>query len=132
MKQYMLLFSLGPVQSFIAQARKTRDLWLGSFLLSTLMEAGMEGLKGEFIYPTKQRIKGIIPDLPNKYIVIFNDLKDAQSAVNDSIEQIYKRWNTIRHGVWNEIVDPFATSETDAIWKRQSNPEAFFEIFWVI
>ncbi len=30
-KEFMLMFSLGPVQPFIAQARKTRDLWLGSF-----------------------------------------------------------------------------------------------------
>ncbi|MBA5248658.1 MAG: hypothetical protein FE834_03865, partial [Gammaproteobacteria bacterium] len=28
-----LHFSLGPVQGFIGQARRTRDLWAGSFLL---------------------------------------------------------------------------------------------------
>ncbi len=39
--QHMLMFSLGPVQPFIEQARKTRDLWLGSFLLAKLMEAAM-------------------------------------------------------------------------------------------
>jgi len=31
-----LLFHLGPVQDFIAQARSTRDLWSGSYLLSWL------------------------------------------------------------------------------------------------
>ncbi|MFA0748504.1 type III-B CRISPR-associated protein Cas10/Cmr2, partial [Fervidibacter sp.] len=31
-----LLFTIGPVQGFIAAARKTRDLWMGSFLLSYL------------------------------------------------------------------------------------------------
>jgi len=31
-----MLFTIGPVQSFIASARKTRDLWMGSFLLSYL------------------------------------------------------------------------------------------------
>jgi CRISPR-associated protein Cmr2 len=29
-----LLFQIGPVQDFIAQARSTRDLWSGSYLLS--------------------------------------------------------------------------------------------------
>ena len=29
-------FTLGPVQSFVAQARRTRDFWAGSFLLSWL------------------------------------------------------------------------------------------------
>ena len=28
--QYLFLFTIGPVQSFIAQARKTRDLYAGS------------------------------------------------------------------------------------------------------
>lgn len=26
-------FTLGPVQGFVAQARRTRDFWAGSFLL---------------------------------------------------------------------------------------------------
>ncbi len=32
-----LVFTIGPVQSFIATARKTRDLWMGSYLLSYLI-----------------------------------------------------------------------------------------------
>ncbi|QSR89207.1 type III-B CRISPR-associated protein Cas10/Cmr2 [Methylacidiphilum caldifontis] len=32
-----LLFQIGPVQEFIAQARKTKDLWSGSYLLSWLI-----------------------------------------------------------------------------------------------
>lgn len=35
-KPAFLLFQLGPVQEFIAQARSTRDLWSGSYLLSWL------------------------------------------------------------------------------------------------
>ncbi|GHO89427.1 type III-B CRISPR-associated protein Cas10/Cmr2 [Dictyobacter formicarum] len=33
---YLFLFHIGPVQSFIASARRTRDLWFGSQLLSDL------------------------------------------------------------------------------------------------
>jgi CRISPR-associated protein Cmr2 len=33
----LLLFSVGPVQDFIAAARSTRDLWSGSYLLSYLI-----------------------------------------------------------------------------------------------
>ena len=32
----LLLITIGPVQDFIAQARRTRDLWYGSHLLSEL------------------------------------------------------------------------------------------------
>ena len=41
----VLHFSLGPVQGFIAQARRTRDLWAGSVLLSWLI--GKAILAGE-------------------------------------------------------------------------------------
>jgi CRISPR-associated protein Cmr2 len=36
-----LLFTLGPVQEFIATARRTQDLWMGSYLLSYLTWQGM-------------------------------------------------------------------------------------------
>ncbi len=42
-----LKFQLGPVQEFIAQARSTRDLWSGSYLLSWLMAAGIKRLAEE-------------------------------------------------------------------------------------
>jgi CRISPR-associated protein Cas10/Cmr2 subtype III-B len=37
MSQSLLKLQIGPVQDFIAQARSTRDLWSGSYLLSWLM-----------------------------------------------------------------------------------------------
>jgi hypothetical protein len=40
----LLRFHLGPVQSFIAAARSTRDLWSGSFLLSWLVTTGLKTL----------------------------------------------------------------------------------------
>ena len=36
MTEHLLLIALGPVQDFIAQSRRTRDLWYGSHLLSEL------------------------------------------------------------------------------------------------
>ena len=33
----LLLFQLGPVQEFIAQAAEVADLWAGSYLLSSLI-----------------------------------------------------------------------------------------------
>src|SRR5437016_4767991 len=37
MNKSLLKLQIGPVQDFIAQARSTRDLWSGSYLLSWLM-----------------------------------------------------------------------------------------------
>lgn len=40
----MLLFQFGPVQEFIAQARSTRDLFSGSYLLSWLMAHALQAV----------------------------------------------------------------------------------------
>ena len=38
----LLLFQMGPVQEFIAQAATPSDLWAGSYLLSDLILAGIK------------------------------------------------------------------------------------------
>src|SRR6266566_9426740 len=84
-ERYMLMFSLGPVQTFIVQARKTRDLWLGSYLLAILMEAAMRGMSNVLVYPTTPTLEkgNNVPDLPNKYVALFDDLEVAKKAAGD-------------------------------------------------
>ncbi|MCX8518923.1 MAG: hypothetical protein ORN21_02145, partial [Methylophilaceae bacterium] len=36
---HLIVMTLGPVQDFIMRARRTRDLWFGSFLLSEMSKA---------------------------------------------------------------------------------------------
>ncbi len=133
MIQAMLLFSLGPVQSFIAQARKTRDLWLGSYLLSLLMEASMENIApSALIFPAMPSVQGTSADLPNKYIALFPDTASAQAVAERSEQQLKRRWLHICHNVWNKVLAQHSTTATRAIWERQTNPEHVFEIFWVI
>lgn len=40
-------FTLGPVQDFVSQARRTRDFWAGSFLLSWLSAVAMQSVKNQ-------------------------------------------------------------------------------------
>lgn len=54
MSEYVLILSVGPVQSMIAAARKSRDLWSGSALLSELAKACALELQqhgAELIFP---------------------------------------------------------------------------------
>lgn len=47
-------FSLGPVQGFVAAARRTRDLWVGSYLLSYLTGCAMDFILqhgGTIVFP---------------------------------------------------------------------------------
>ena len=46
--QYLFLFTIGPVQSFIAQARKTRDLYAGSKILGEIIDAAMKYAQKEY------------------------------------------------------------------------------------
>lgn len=51
-----LLMQVGPVQEFIAQARTTRDLWSGSYLLSWLVAHGIKAITDQIgpdcvVYP---------------------------------------------------------------------------------
>jgi CRISPR-associated protein Cmr2 len=71
MTNHLLLLSIGPVQSFIAQARKTQDLYAGSQLLSELIRIAMDELKTkypevDFIFPKPQDGKNI--SYPNRFI----------------------------------------------------------------
>ncbi|MDR1491132.1 MAG: type III-B CRISPR-associated protein Cas10/Cmr2 [Planctomycetaceae bacterium] len=53
-KKYLLAISIGPVQGFIAAARKTRDLWFGSHILSEIAKAAAREIVntgGELIFP---------------------------------------------------------------------------------
>ena len=39
MATYLYVLAVGPIQDFIAAARRTRDLWFGSHLLSEICKA---------------------------------------------------------------------------------------------
>jgi CRISPR-associated protein Cmr2 len=130
MTQSMLMFSLGPVQPFIAQARKTRDLWIGSLLLSRLMEAAMAGITEQIIFPTRQVVEGI-PDIPNKYVALFSSPGEAQRAAEGSTARIKAQWEHISDTVWNNVIG-IDDETTSAIWHRQTDFDHLFEIYWAI
>jgi CRISPR-associated protein Cmr2 len=59
MTQHLLILTLGPVQDFIKQARRTRDLWFGSHVLSELSRAAARSIAGvqgaELVFPALDR-----------------------------------------------------------------------------
>lgn len=74
MSTYLVTISLGPVQSLIEAARRTRDLWCGSWLLSESARAAARELHGQhpgcLIFPFLQN-----PD---------EDLKPQQTPNDDA------------------------------------------------
>lgn len=54
---YLLAISIGPVQDFISTARRSRDLWFGSWLLSEISKSAALYLfknHGELIFPSPE------------------------------------------------------------------------------
>jgi len=104
-----LLFQIGPVQDFIAQARKTQDLWSGSYLLSFLIAQGMLAIADEvgpdvIVYPLLRGIpladwhwkqtgwlhdgdalhthpnELLIPSLPNRFLAVLPRTRAVELA----------------------------------------------------
>lgn len=93
MTNHLLLFTIGPVQSFIAQARKTQDLFAGSQLLSVLIQTVIDELnisKEDLILPDND-----INDKPNVFLAKVTQaqldlLKDADNDIRQKIIEKYE------------------------------------------
>ena len=78
MKKELLLFQLGPVQEFIAQAETVGDLWAGSYLLSMLVWAGLNQIpekEENVVFPdlssdvVRTALEdNMIPTIPNRFL----------------------------------------------------------------
>ncbi len=75
----LISVSIGPVQDFIKAARKTQDLWSGSYLLSYITYKGIEYIGKEYgfdsiIYPSLRNLSFVKETLKNWNVQIFDDL----------------------------------------------------------
>lgn len=137
-----LHFSLGPVQGFVAQARRTRDLWAGSWLLSYLAEsaiAAAERAGAVMILPyradpdrgvvTMHRDTASLRGFPNRFAARADDPVAAARAAEDGLRAA---WQRIAEAVWRTYVARAAASNngTRAIWDRQV--ASFWEVAWVV
>ena len=143
-----LHFTLGPVQGFVAEARRTRDLWAGSFLLSWIcanaMKAVLDG-GGKIIFPivhdakttpTDPLLKAVcgqcgaprIGTIPNRFKAEVPD-EFAPAAV----EQVARgAWKNVAEAVWRKYVEGAASfgRDTRIIWDRQVL--GFWEMNWAM
>ncbi|MFN4226530.1 MAG: type III-B CRISPR-associated protein Cas10/Cmr2 [Candidatus Ratteibacteria bacterium] len=89
-KPAFLLFTIGPVQEFISTARKTSDLWAGSYILSYLTYKAIEVILEELgpdnvIYPNLLR-----NPLVDKWI--YEKIKDTQIVEKFQHEEWFKKF----------------------------------------
>lgn len=93
----LLTFSIGPVHSFIGQARRIADLWSGSAILSDVTTTAMETLLSsegtDLIFPdtnSPRELKGV----PNRFVARVP--RHDPDAIAKTIEAtVAKRWEAI-------------------------------------
>ena len=134
--------SIGPVQGFVAQSRRTRDLWGSSYLLSFLSAHAMYGANtegGRIIQPVVDndllyrwvsgRREGKPPrigSVPNHFVVEVEG--DARSVADAGKRSLNNAWERVCRAVWEQFVEHICSAGegTEHIWNRQVC--AFWEV----
>ncbi|MDI9870614.1 type III-B CRISPR-associated protein Cas10/Cmr2 [Flectobacillus roseus] len=102
MQTYLFIFTIGPVQSFIAQARKTQDLYAGSQLLSDLIGFAMAKTResGEIIFPFSDA-----KSKPNRFVakITCQDVKTFGNNLQSMVREELKRIASDALGKWFDI-----------------------------
>lgn len=122
-----ILFSVGPVQSAISQARRTQDLFIGSRVLSLLVWAGLNVAqeRSSIVYPA---FGADNHNLPNRFL-IHCETERINELKRDVSEAIRKGWLYITGETRRTFDTRFArrsekeldvTIDTE-IWRRQVN-----------
>lgn len=138
-------FSMGPVQGFIAESRRTRDLLSSSFLLSYMTGCAMAYVMdhgGNIVFPKvdedllilairqkgKVQEKPFIGSLPNR----FKASVPADFDPGQCEDAVQKAWKKIADAVWELTVAKVyhRGRNTREIWDRQV--ENWWEMTWVI
>lgn len=130
--QYLLLIHIGPVRDFIASARRSRDLWFGSWLLSELSKAGAQAVAEQeslqsLIFPAPGSMADLAPEthlnVANKIVAHVN------GSPHDLGEQvgvkIIERLRAIRKVAYGQIKGDFYRE----IAEKQVDD--LLEYFWV-
>lgn len=147
-----IYFHLGPVQGFVAQARRTRDLWAGSFLVAYLSGTAMAEVRkhggkiekpfvgeGDELDLLMAALEGRpssgreAASLPNHFTATIegNDDRGAELAAL-AAEAVRAAWCKIAGAVYEKFVAPVEGlgNETRAIFDRQIS--STWEVYWVV
>lgn len=146
MSAKLFYFTLGPVQGFVAQARRTRDFWAGSFLLSWLSGVAMaeitrQGGKITFPLPADGYLdwiegkgQGDAPRqgaIPNRFKAV------AATVPHDFngrlLEQtVREAWLALAEHIWQQdkLAEHDSQGHSRRIWMRQH--AHFWEISWAV
>jgi len=145
---HLLLVSLGPVQDFIAQARRSRDLWFGSHLLSELSRAAAAALAADgacLIFPAldnndpelepcdKPTRLGDEPpvSIANKILASLPAGLDPKVSARKVRERVRNEWRAIAQRVRVARANAVLEPGREAVWAEQVEDILEFYAVWV-
>src|SRR5690625_125180 len=150
MAEQFFHLTIGPVQDFVAQARRTRDFWAGSFILSYLSSIAMiavrqQGGQIEFPVPDENFLNWLEHGQPQSNHI----LQPKQGSVPNRFKAMEVRvasgfdpqhvvnavnivWRGLAEQVWRHDIAPMVGNDNvhRQVWERQIN--SFWEINWCL
>ncbi|HXH09567.1 MAG TPA: type III-B CRISPR-associated protein Cas10/Cmr2 [Alphaproteobacteria bacterium] len=152
----LMVCSVGPVQEFIRTARRTQDLWMGSYILSYLAWRGMQVIAEEFgpdviLYPslrgqplvdhwlaTQHRLS-LSPrlgdlaraTLPNKFVALLPD-GEAKRVAEQVCSEVQRAWGELADAV-TDWLKSRAKVVVDSVWRAifHAHKQQMPEIYWI-
>jgi CRISPR-associated protein Cmr2 len=108
---HLLIVTLGPIQDFIAAARRTRDLWFGSWLLSELSKATARAMAEEcgldsLVFPGVSHLSELTNDstsVANKIVVRVPAGKEPSAVAERGKAGMQARLERLREEAFQEI-----------------------------
>ncbi len=138
MSLWLVQMSFGPVQSFISSARRSRDLWAGSRLLSEIVRSSAGSLKSQratLIYPTPKAVarKDDAANLSNELLVVIetSDEKTLATVIGMAQEKGLEKLEDISDQELARWQDVLADSMRESLWKKQVEHAFEFQAAWV-
>jgi len=130
-KTYLHLVQIGPVQSFIAAARRTQDLYVGSRLLSTLAGTGVQAAHhagAELLFPVFTESGRLPESIPHRFA--FLSERDPEQVVKDVEKAIRDHWrDAIAAPVRDWLQRNAGPGEWEKVFDRQV--ESWLEFYCV-
>lgn len=113
---YLISIAIGPVQDFIASARRSRDLWFGSWLLSELSKAAARAIVRQpnhslesLIFPAPEEDSDLEPftsfNVANKILAI---VSEEPLEIAEAIKRaVHERLDSVMREAFSHITEPF-------------------------
>ena len=139
MNRYLVMLSIGPVQSMIAAARRSRDLWSGSWLLSELSKACAKSLSNQgatliFPYVEDSALLDINSEFSvgNKLQVIVKaeSVDELRGIVEQAKLDVKKRFLEEADAALNQLGEARLEDIRQQLWDDQKNGYLEVQAAW--